>query len=302
MTLGILTPSYRPDLPGLKRLHESVLRHVDDDTIHHVIVPRKDLVLFSPLVSKRLKLWAEEDFLPPYFVLTDGFADVVRRIGFLPAKARVKAVNRRRPWPPIRGWILQQIVKLEAARQMEADVIAVIDSDVVLIKPVSAKTFRRGPAVRLYRDPDGVTPEMSRHVLWEETAHRLLDTGQTGPVSADYIAGLVSWDPLLVAACLRRVNEVMSDDWASVIGQQLHFSEFILYGTYVDRFGTDTQKSFISNRTLCHSHWDPSPLDMSAAQRFVSSLAPDDVAVHVQSNSNTPPSVQDFIYREVASH
>lgn len=301
MTLGILTPSYRPDLPGLRRLHESVLRHVEDDSIHHVIVPRKDLELFSPLVSDRLTLWAEEEFLPSHFILTDGFADLVRRIGFLPAKARVKAVNRRHPWPPVRGWILQQIVKLEAARRMDADVIAVIDSDVVLIKPVSADTFRRDSVVRLYRDPTGVTEDMTRHVRWERAAGRLLGTASTNPVGADYIAGLVSWDPLLVAACLRRVEDVMADDWASVIGQQLHFSEFMLYGTYVDHFGTAEQKSFISERTLCHSWWDPSPLDMRAAELFIGSVSPDDVAVHVQSNSKTPAEVQDFIFREVAS-
>ena len=282
-------------------MHESVLRNVTDDTIHHVIVPRKDIPLFSPLASERLTLWAEEDFLPPHFVLTDGFADLVRRFGFLPAKARVKAVNRRHLWPPIRGWILQQIVKLEAARRMDADVIAVIDSDVVLIKAVSAETFRQNDVVRFYRDPVGLTPEMDRHLLWEEAANRLLGTGKVGPIGTDYIAGLVSWDPLLVSECLRRVEEVMSDDWASVIGQELHFSEFMLYGTYVDNFGTDTQKSFASERTLCLSHWDPSPLDMRGAERFIGGLAPDHVAVHVQSNSRTPAEVQDFIYREAAS-
>jgi hypothetical protein len=300
MTLAILTPSYRPDLERLRRLHRSVLEHTDSDVVHHVIVPRSDLDVFGDLVSSRFRLWSEADFLPPGFVLTDGFADFVRRFEFLPAKARVKAVNMRRPWPPVRGWILQQIVKLQAATRLDADVVAVIDSDVVLIRDVNHETFVRNSAVRLYRNPHGITPAMDRHVRWETAASRLLGVG-TSVEHPDYIAGLVTWDPVLVADCLKRVDAVASGEWATAVGSELHFSEFMLYGSFVHELGTPRQNSFVSDRTLCHSYWEPSPMDMDDAIRFVSELDEVDVAVHVQSNSRTPPEVEDFIFRRAAA-
>jgi hypothetical protein len=300
MTLAILTPSYRPDLERLRRLHRSVLEHTDSDVVHHVIVPRSDLGLFRDLVSSRFRLWSEADFLPPGFVLTDGFSDFVRRFEFLPAKARVKAVNIRRPWPPVRGWILQQIVKLQAATRLDADVVAVIDSDVVLIRHINHSTFVRDSAVRLYRNPHAITPAMDRHVMWEAAASRLLGT-QIPDEHPDYIAGLVTWDPVLVADCLARVHAVTSKEWASAVGSELHFSEFMLYGSFVHELGTPTQNSFVSHRTLCHSYWEPSPMDMDHAVQFVSDLDDTDVAVHVQSNSRTPQEVEDFIFRRAAA-
>jgi hypothetical protein len=300
VTLAILTPSYRPDLEGLRRLHRSVLEHTDGDVVHHVIVPRADLELFGDLASSRLKLWSEADFLPPRFVLTDGFADVIRRFDFLPAKARVKAINSRRPWPPIRGWILQQIIKLQAATRIDADVLAVIDSDVVLIRDVARSTFVRDASVRLYRNPRGITAAMERHTKWEAASARLLGIPPTAE-HADYIAGLITWDPALVAECLARVESVTGSGWASAVGSELHFSEFMLYGSFVHSLGTPEQNAFVSDRTLCHSYWEPFPLSMRDAIRFVDELPEDDVAVHVQSNSRTPADVQDFIFRAVGA-
>ena len=300
MTLAILTPSYRPDFDGFTRLHRSVLKHTDAEVVHHVIVPRSDRELFASLQSNRLKLWSEADFLPKRFVLTDGLADRIRRFEFLPAKARVKAINTRRPWPPIRGWILQQIIKLEAATRVDADVIAVIDSDVVVIRDVSQSTFIRDRSVRLYRKPGAITAGMDRHARWEGAASRLLGT----PIAddhADYIAGLITWDPSAVAGCLARIERVTGSNWPSAVGSELHFSEFVLYGSFVHELGTAAQNGFVSDRTLCHSYWDPSPLSMVDAVRFIDELPDDDVAVHVQSNSRTPADVQDFIFRAVGA-
>jgi hypothetical protein len=141
---------------------------------------------------------------------------------------------------------------------------------------------------------------MERHTRWEATAARLL--GIPAPAEhADYIAGLVTWDPALVEGCLARVDSLTGSGWASAVGSELHFSEFMLYGTFVHALGTPKQNSFVSDRTLCHSWWEPSPLSMDQAIRFVDELSEDDVAVHVQSNSRTPADVQEFIFRAVGA-
>ena len=300
MTLAILTPSYRPDLEDFKRLHRSVLKHTDTDVVHHVIVPRSDRELFADCKSDRLKLWSQADFLPSRFILTDGLANLARRWSFLESIASVNAINAHRPWPPIRGWILQQMVKLEAASRIDADVIVLIDSDVVLIRDIAQSTFVRDGSVRLYRNPGGIIPEMNRHTLWEDTAARLLGT-RVAEDHADHIAALNTWDPVAVSACLARVENVTGSNWASAVGSELHFSEDMLYGSFVHELGTPAQNAFVSDRTLCHSHWEPTPLSMVDAVRFIDELPEDDVAVHVQSNSRTPEDLQDFIFRAVGA-
>lgn len=287
-TIAILTPSFRPDYAGLLRLHESVLEFTDASVIHHVIVPRRDLSLFRQMESPRLRVWSEVDFLPAGFVTTDRLAAVVKQLPFLPAMVRFSALNLRRPWPPVRGWVLQQLLKLSATPRLGTDAVVIIDSDVVLLRPMPSELFFRDDTVRLYEKQDAVTAGMDRHVLWTRTAHRLL--GLPAPESEaypDYVAGIVTWDPEVLAACLARIELVTGLPWASAVGSQLHFSEFILYGTFVRHFGAERQLSFVEPSTLCHSHWDPAPLTGSRIEQFIRGFGPADIAVHIQSNSAT---------------
>ncbi|HEY3483923.1 MAG TPA: hypothetical protein VGK49_01010, partial [Ilumatobacteraceae bacterium] len=69
---------------------------------------------------------------------------------------------------------------------------------------------------------------------------------------------------------------------------ELHFSEFTLYGKYVDHF-TNTPGS---SDTLCHTYWDTLPLDQAAADRFVGDMADTDVAMMISAKSRTPLAVR----------
>ncbi len=292
----VLTPSFLPDFENFVRLHESVLRFTDESTWHHVIVPQRDLTTFQSIHSPRLRVWPESGFLPNGFVATDGLAALRRRLPILPKTINCSAINLRRPWPPIRGWILQQILKLSAATQLVCDAVVIIDSDVVLIRPMDASTFVRGGAVRLYEKPDAVTADLDRHLTWTRTAYDLLGLPWSDEASfPDYVGGIVSWDPLLLAACLERVQAVSGADWATTVARRLHVSEFILYGTYVRNFGTPAARSFSEPRTLCHSYWSPTPLTHEQADSFAAGYDKRDLAVHVQSNSGTATEVIDRV-------
>jgi hypothetical protein len=294
-SIAILTPSYLPDLSGFRRLHESVLRFTDSDTMHHAIVPRRDLAAFQAIGSPRLRVWSEADFLPPGFLATDALAALRRRIPVVPRSVNCSAINLRRPWPPIRGWILQQVLKLSAATKLPAQAVVIIDSDVVLVRPMPADSYFRGETVRTYENPGGLTGNLPRHVLWTKNAHELLGLPWAEQDSyPDYVGGIVSWDPAVVRGCLTRIEAVTGRDWATAVTRYLHFSEFILYGTYLRHFGSTVQQSFCEPLTRCHSYWSPVPLTQAAASAFVESRSEHDFAVHIQSNSGTE---QDLINR-----
>ncbi|RKO22591.1 hypothetical protein D7Z96_13580 [Pseudarthrobacter phenanthrenivorans] len=300
-TLAILTPSYWPDIQGFKRLHESVLDNTDSNTWHHAIVPKRDVPAFRAIGSPRLKVWSEADFLPAGFIATDALAALRRRIPVLPQTINCSAINLRRPWPPVRGWILQQILKLSAATRLGCTAVIVIDSDVVLVRPMPVETFIRNGAVRLYEKPGAVTTDLERHFRWTRTAYELLGLQwRPEPSFPDYVGGIVSWDPEVVQGCLARIEQVSGSGWAETVARRLHFSEFILYGTYLRHFGTELQRSYHSPSTLCHSYWSPAPLLTEQAQNFVDGYRPGDLAIHVQSNSGTPRQVIDDVLAGLA--
>lgn len=296
MSLVVVTPSHAPDVASFARLHASVVRNTEPHVRHVVAVPERDVDLFRGLDTGRLDVRGYRDVLPRTFVSTTGLA----RLPGLPRGYRIGAVNARRPWPPIRGWILQQVVKLALVSELADDVAVLVDSDVVVVRPLEESRFRTGDAVRLYRLPGGITPTMTRHLAWRSTALRVLQPAQPERDTPDYISAFASWSPEQVRRCLRRVEEVTGRRWHDVLGGSLQLSEFILYGTAATSL-PDAVPHLVSERTLCHSWWDPVPLDHAQAETFLEGLRPDDLAVHIQSNSGTSDDVLRFVSARAAA-
>ncbi len=277
--MAVLTPSYAPDLELCRDLNDSVLACTPTDVTHHIIVPVRDKPLFAGLGGGRTEVWSVNDFLPRRMVAVPG------------ANAWL---NVRRPGVPIRGWIMQQLVKLRAAAECDADILLLADSDVQMVRTASAETFRAAGRTRFFRSPGGVTANMSRHVVWHEVAHDLLQLGHSAllPPLPDYISPFNTWDRRVVLALKERIEVGRRRSWLDEIGRQLHFSEFMLYGVFVDVFLGKEAPVAPSTTALCHCYWPTRPLDLDAAKQFVGGLDADDVAVMISAKSHTPLSVR----------
>ena len=103
------------------------------------------------------------------------------------------------PGPPLRGWILQQLVKLAIAAQVHERVVVTADSDIVFIRPVTVETFAPGGQVRLYRLDDGVDSSLTRHVRWHVVSRCWGCHPPPPPPLPDYVTALNSWDREVVA-------------------------------------------------------------------------------------------------------
>jgi hypothetical protein len=298
MTLTVLTASHGPDFASFARLHASVVRNTDPDVQHVVVVPDAHVDLFRTVATSRLDVRGYRQVLPRRFLQTTWLAGLPG----LPRGFRVAALNAARPWPPVRGWILQQVVKLAVAAALESDVALLVDSDVLVVRPLEEPTLRNGAGtVRLYRRPGGITPDMTRHVAQRRRALDLLGLHGVEPGSPDYISAFVSWDPVLVRACLGQIEAKTRRRWWDVVAGSLDLSEFITYGTYAMTLAGAEARGFVRDRSLCHSHWDPSPLDLAAARRFLAAMPADDLAIHIQSNSGTDESVLEYLARAAAT-
>ena len=275
--LAVLTPSYAPDFERCVDLHRSVLEHAPESVHHHLVVPRGDLALFGGLRDRRTHVHCEQDFLPRSFV---------------PLPAVNFSVNLRRPFPPVRGWIRQQVLKLAAASQLDCDVVLLVDSDIEFIRPFSAATFVRDGVVRFYRRPDGVDDALPRQVIWHRRARRLLGLPGREPPYPDYISSLLAWDPVILRRMLARVEAVAGRAWQIDVASQLHFSEWTTYGVFVDEVLGAAASAFASDDSRCHSYWDETPLDDSGLAAFLGAVRPDDVAVMISAKSRTPHAVR----------
>jgi Family of unknown function (DUF6492) len=273
----VVTPTYAPDLDLFSDLHGSVLRWFPSDVRHVVVVTEPDLAPFRQFEGPRCVVVSVGDVLP-------------RSVRAVPLSKLW--VNLRRPLPPLRGWILQQLVKLAIAEQVPERVVVMADSDLVFIRPVSVSTFAPGGAVRLYRKDDAVDDSLPRHLRWHAVARELLGLppAQAVPLP-DYVSALTSWDRDVVRRTLRRIEDITGRRWLEAVGKELHFSECMLYGIYADEF-EQAKSVTVTADSLCHSYWDSVPLTAEGAAALLSSVGSHDVAYMIGSKSNTPLSVR----------
>jgi hypothetical protein len=274
----VVTPTYAPDLELFSDLHESVLHCFPADVRHVVVVTERNVVPFRRFEGPRCTVVGIDDVLP-------------RSVRALP---RVQTrINLRQPVPPLRGWILQQLVKLAVAERAQERIVVMADSDLVFVRPVTVETFAPGGRARLYRKDNAVDGSMSRHVRWHAVARKLLGLpAAPRPPLPDYVSGLNSWDREVVKRMLRRIETTTGRRWIEAIGKELHFSEQILYGVQADQIDRGSNLT-PTRESLCHEYYNNNiPLTTDGARTWLTSLGPDDVAYMISSRSQTPLSVR----------
>ncbi|WP_156382958.1 MULTISPECIES: DUF6492 family protein [unclassified Rhodococcus (in: high G+C Gram-positive bacteria)] len=299
-TIEIVTPSYAPDLALFEDLHSSVVRFTAGEVRHRVIVPRRDEALFTAIGSARLVVSTVDDVLPASFVSVAAVTDMVRRLSRVSAIGKIQQLDLTRPWLPVRGWIVQQVVKIAIAAESTASVVLLADSDLTFVSTVAADDFLRDGVVRLYSRATGVHAGMADHLDWHRSARRLLGLDETvTPPLPDHICGLVAWDPRLVRSMVDHIAAVGGRHWIRCVTAERHVSEFILYGTYVAELADTRDRSFLSDDPRCLSHWSTDTLMESDGLAFASAARPSDIAVQIQSTSCTTPETRRYLTESV---
>jgi hypothetical protein len=177
--------------------------------------------LFREYEGERCRLWTHRELLPRNFLSipnADGLA-----------------LNLRRPWPPVRGWVVQQIMKMAGAGVLDARAVVIVDSDAVLVREASLDQITHSGRPWHYRKDRAVTAGMERHVLWHNVARKLLGLpGIAVPPLPDYVSPISVWDPIVVRSLMARIADSTGRNWVDAVAGQLHVSEFVVYGVFVD--------------------------------------------------------------------
>ncbi len=177
---------------------------------------------------------------------------------------------------------MQQIVKLSAPFATEADVLVYADSDCAFIRPFTVNHVIRDEAVRLLRIPgDG---RYETHFRWHRRAAQLLGLPPKDYFGSDYIAPLVSWRRDLVLRLHARLQDIAGRAWQVPLCRGLHFSEYILYGIFVEHVLEPPTGHWFDAESLCRVAWSGQIGNDEDLVAFFASIKPQQVAIQIQSN------------------
>jgi hypothetical protein len=164
---------------------------------------------------------------------------------------------------------------------------------VVLVRPVTAERFRVGDERLLFRTDDGVHAGMDRHVVWHRVSRELFGLPPEPRLPLpDYVSSFNFWDPAVVREMLARITAATGRDWLDAFTSQLHISEFMLYGVFVDEVLNAGGPKPPGDTSICLNDWRRTPLTLDDAVALAEQLEPAAVAMMISAKSNTPMDIR----------
>ena len=258
-------------------LCESVDRHVSSFLRHYLLVPDSDFAIFSRFEGERRSVVPASRLLP----------------GWLRPLPKIVQRKRRQYWwsfrtRPVSGWHVQQVLKIAGTMALPHQRYCILDSDIVFFRDFDLSGLAGPNSVPLLRMPDRLTLNQTRHARWVETAHQLLGLPTPRFPASDFIGHIIFWDRQVVRAMVARIEEVTGRDWIEALCRIREFSEYMLYGYFVQNDAEFSGMHTPSSRTRCVSYWDHLKLDHSGLNRLLGGAAEKDVAFSAASFSGTP--------------
>lgn len=271
-SLALATLSYGPDFSRCQLLVDSVGQLSQTPMRHYVIVDQQDYSMFKSLANANTEILTVESLLPSW----------IRRFPLI-SRAWLSLKT-----PPIRNWVLQQLVKLAFARHAPEAVTVFVDSDVVFVRPFELTAFAQPGQTRLFRVPEFYSPDFEP--LYE-VAYRLLglEGYRYGVTRPNYIGNLISWRQANVVALCDRLEQVGGRPWLETLARAKTLSEYILYGVFVDQVLGDAAGHVYDWSPLCHEYWRPCPMGEHQLAEFFAAVQPHHIAVMISAKARMAP-------------
>ena len=268
-TYAIITPSYSLDFERCRLLADSVVDHVPAEIAHYIIVDRRDEALFQALRGPRTHIVVKQSILPWW-------------LHQVPLSTRWWLSLQG---PPLRGWMVQQIVKLSVDAVTRAEVLVFMDSDTVVLKPFDPSKGEREGAVPLFRER---LPEENVHnTRWHAVASELLGLPIERDPHASYVTQAVTWLRSNLVALHHQIERITGRGWAESLCSLPTMSEYVLYGVFCERLLREQSNHYVDGTMTTLNYWDTAPLDEPALTALRERLRPEHIGVMISAKSRT---------------
>ncbi len=268
-SFALVTPTYLPDLRRCELLAESLDR-VAPRVSHYLIVDRRDRPAFMHLERGSRRLIESESIVGKWMWRMPG-----RRAYWLSLKA-----------PPVRGWIIQQILKIGAIDEIAARTLVFCDSDMAFFRHFDRDDLLVDGKVGLL-DLD-FSNEVTRR--WTMAARRLLGVSQHGGEYRNYVGNMICWNRETVKAMRERIEITTGLNWQVALARTTSFSEYMLYGVFVrEVLGYGSVDHEPSAVPLVKASWGATLTTESALDVFFTEFDARTVAVMIHSKDGIDP-------------
>jgi hypothetical protein len=270
LSYALVTPSFRLDFERCSLLVESVEQWVDSSVRHYLVIDRRDVQLFTPLLKRRTQLLVVEDVVPPWIVRVPG----IRRF-WMSFRTR-----------PLKNWILQQIVKLSVPSVIHEDIILNTDSDVFFVAPYAPQLQEKAGRVPLFVET-GQRGLIASNDRWHDIAARLLGVPEEHTYDTNFIGNVVPWRRDNVLAMQRRLRETKGKPWEIALAPLNAFSEYILYGVFSQRVLGDASGHWQDGVLRTLNYWRTAPLNLQQLMQLKDKREPSQHSVMISAKSGT---------------
>lgn len=288
-TFAFITPSYAPDFQRCKLLCWSIKKFVTFPVKHYIVVDRRDLKLFRELEDADTIVLTKEDIFPRWIVRIPMPSFFKKNLWF--NFRGYKTGN----WL-LRGWLVQQIIKLAAAQYAQEDVLVFVDSDVAFIDPFDGSTLWDGEKVRLFRVEHLKDMDDKVGRRWRQTAKHLLALPEKDSYYDFYVSQIVTWKRDNLVQMYRHIEKNFQRNWLEVITEAKDLSEYMLYGLFVN-YALGEKSGHFDNHLekICWCYWHEVPLPPAELKAFFQEAkSTGHPAVMVSAKSKTEISIDQF--------
>ena len=285
----ILTCSMARDVELFGLLARSVDDFVAPDIRHDVVVPGADLQAFRRFETPQRQIIAQEDVLPFRTFRVPG--PIQRAVG----SRRPIYVDKR--LKTVRGWVLQQLLKIEMSRRADAIMILHMDSDVFFIRPFATDRCFTDGRPAYFRVEDAALS--AEHQAWTQSARAVLGFDVTSLADRHYVENCIPWSCDIVRKMTARIESVNGAEWYNVLRGLPSLSEYFIYGQFVDNGGYEEQLAG-SDRSFCLSYWPQTDGQRFSVDEQSRRLEPDHVAMAIQSTEALTVAERRLVYEQAS--
>jgi hypothetical protein len=265
----------------------SIKQFVSFPVEHYIVVDKKDLNLFQQLADSNTSILTKEEILPSW----------IKRIFFFGKKniwLNLKGYKSGE-WL-LRGWLIQQMVKLAAAQYVEQEVLIFVDSDVAFIDFFDVHTLINKDKVRLLRVEHSTDMDNEIGRKWKNSAKKLLGLPFQNSYYDFYVSQIVTWRRDNLIQLYKLIEENFEQDWLEVISGVKDLSEYVLYGIFANYVIGENSGHYDEHlQKICWCYWDDNPMSHEKLKEFFQEArSSSHKAVMISAKSSIDLSIEQF--------